>query len=276
MLKRAFFGGFKYSWIFWIFFIISILFVLLNLGILLLTILVDVYSWFSLVVFTSKLHFEDEELLIAKFCIQGSINVLLFIFELAIFIKSISYTAFILSMNREINSISYKNEDSYNTNMENREEGFEFTALDTKPYYFQAININNLPKFLFYLKSNDKRRRIFIAENQNIFQKNQPATIRIDTNYVRTSERENFNNEPSQSNNNRISNLDYNIEIRNNIPNNNSNNIININNNANDSREFIELKRENERLMKDNDNIRQKIRFIKEEINKMLRINFNI
>ena len=271
MLKRAFFGGFKYSWIFWIFFIISILFVLLNLGILLLTILVDVYSWFSLVVFTSKLHFEDEELLIAKFCIQGSINVLLFIFELAIFIKSISYTAFILSINREINSISYKNEYSYNTNMENREEGFEFTALDTKPYYFQAININNLPKFLFYLKSNDKRRRIFIAENQNIFQKNQPATIRIDTNYVRTSERENFNNEPSQSNNNRISNLDYNIEIRNNIPNNNSNNIININNNANDSREFIELKRENERLMKDNDNIRQKIRLIKEEINKMLR-----
>jgi hypothetical protein len=191
MLKRAFFGGFKYSWIFWIFFIISILFVLLNLGILLLTILIDVCSWFSLVAFTSKFHFENEELLIAKFCVQGSLNALLFIFEIAIFIKSIAYTAFILSMNREINSISYNNEDSYNINMENREEGFEFTALDTKPYYFQAINIKNLPKYLFYLKSNDKRRRIFVSENQNIVQNNQPFTIRIDNNVVnnRISER---------------------------------------------------------------------------------------
>ena len=54
MLKRAFFGGFKYSWVFWIFFITSILFVLLNLVIVVLTILIDVYSWLSLVAFSSS------------------------------------------------------------------------------------------------------------------------------------------------------------------------------------------------------------------------------
>ena len=271
MLKRAFFGGFKYSWEFLIFFITSILFVLLNLVIVVLTILIDVYSWFSLIAFSSKVHFEDEEILIAKFCIVGSINILLFMLEIAIFVKSITYTTFIFSMNREINGISNKNGDSNNTSVENREEGFEFTSLDNKPYYFQVINIKNLPKYLFYLKSNDKRRRIFIAENQNIIPNNQPITIRIDNNVVnnRISERENLNIETNQINNNRISTLDYNNVIRNNIPNNNSNN--DIHNNANDSQGFIQLKRENERLMKDNDDIRQKIRLIKEEINKMLR-----
>ena len=273
MLKRAFFGGFKYSWAFWIFFIISILFVLLNLGIVVLTILIDVYSWFSLVAFSSEVNFENEVLLIIKFCIVGSINILLFVLEIVIFVKSITYTVFIFSMNSEINGISYKNGDSNSTSLENREEGFEFTSLDTKPYYFQVINIKNLPKYLFYLKSNDKRRRIFIDENQNIFQNNQSASIRNNNNFdnTRSSERLSLNIVRTHKRN---STSNKRKRKRKSMNNSSSNIGININNKAKIKSKFKKLKEENERLKKENKEMEKKIESIKGKISEMVkRIN---
>ena len=270
MIKRAFFGGFKYTWLFWIFFIISILFALLNLGILLLTILIDIYSWLSLIAFINNVNFSDEEIVIAKFSVQGSINVLIILLELVVFIKSITYSAFIFSMNSEINGIINKNENIKNINMENREEGFEFTALDSKSYYFQAINKENFPKYLFYFKSVERGRRIFISENQRIYRVG-ANDININNNI--SSERNNLNNLPFgyNNNNNQIKNIDY-IYNNNNHTNCCNDDITNNNlDNNNSSLEILELQKQNQRIMKENDDIRKKILLVKTEIEKILR-----
>ena len=52
--------------------------------------------------------------------------------------------------------------------MGKREEGFEFIGLDMKPYCFPDINNTKLPKNLFDIKTENRKRPIFIPENANL------------------------------------------------------------------------------------------------------------
>ena len=282
MIKRAFFGGFKSNLFFWIFFIISILFILFNLASFLLTILLDVLSWISLDVLLTKIFFEDQILLIPKLAIQGSLNVVILLIQIIIFGKSISYTIFMFSMKSENDKIGNENKDEIG----NMEEGFEFKGKDMRDYYFQPINNTTLPKNLFYNKTENRRRQIFIPENSNlIIQPRQP----INNN--------NFNNFNNQINNN-INQINYinNSNLNNNsiasetlrLKNNNSNfnnininrnreNIIRENNNSeipidanNNESEIIRYINENNIWRNENEKLRQKIQIAKNELGKIL------
>ena len=268
MLKRAFFGGFKSNLFFWIFFIISLLFILFNLASFLLTILLDVLSWISLDVFSTKFHFEDEILVIPKLAIQGSLNIIILIIQLIIFGKSIAYTVFIFSMKTESNNIENQNQNE----ISNKDEGFEFMGRDMRKYYFQPINNTRLPKNLFYIKAENRRRQIFIPENAHlIIQSGQ----QINNNNQ-------INNNIIQNINNNINNIPDRIILNNNIINNNNQNrenIIRENNNSespininNDENETIRLTNENRRLKNENEILKQKIQFVKSELGRYLGI----
>ena len=165
MLKRAFFGGFKSNFLFWIFFIISILFILFNFASMLLTLFFNFYTWITLDAFSSKIIFHNETLVIPKLSVQGGLNIFIFIFQVVIFGKSISFTIFMHSMKAENDKIENENQNiNNNDNLVDKEEGFEFVGRDMRNYYFQAINNINLPKYLFYIRTEDKTRKIYIPE----------------------------------------------------------------------------------------------------------------
>ena len=302
MIKRAFFGGFKRNGIFWIFFIISLLFILLNLIILLITILIDVYTWLSFIAYISKITFSHDGLVFAKFIIQGCLNIIIIILQIAIFAKSISYTIFLYSMKKANDELANENKEDniYNNSIRNKEEGFEFTALDLKPYFFQVINNTKLPKYLLYLKTPNRKRQIFIPVNTNIFISPIPIYVNNDNyNYPRINNPSNYNNynnndnnynnsERLNLNNNNAPPVSNNNIIDNNIVNNkkneeiNNNEIqnINININTNDNsieiinnnntKEIQELKDKNKKLKDKNEEIIKKINYIRNQINQLL------
>ena len=303
MLKRAFFGGFKSNLLFWIFFIISLLFILFNLASFLLTILFNLYTWMTLSVFSSKIIFDNETLVILKLSIQGSLNILIFIMQIVIFGKSISYTIFLYSMKAENDKIGSENQNvDNNVNSSDKEEGFEFVGLDIKSHYFQAVNNTNLPKYLFYIKTEKSRREIFIPENPRItinqgnyninyaiYQNNNNNNINNinnnnninNINFKNKTEDNNYNHNYTSSevlklnNNNEITNqnnrVNANIIINNNdtgleIDNNNNNNKDNISN------EIICITNDNKRLRDENENLRQQIQSVKNKLGLMLNI----
>ena len=272
MLKRAFFGGFKNNLLYWIFFIISILFILFNLASIILTIFFNFCTWITLDAFSSKIIFNKEALVIAKLAVQGSLNVLILIMQIVIFGKSISYTIFMNSMKAENDKIGNENQkinDDINTS--DKEEGFEFVGIDTRGYYFQAINNTNLPKYLFYIRTEDKRKKIFIPENPN---------IKIKDNYnniAKIIEYNNFNNNYIISETQRLNkNNDITNKLNNVINNNNdtelelgSNDINKIDNNKN---EIISLMNENKALKKEKEKLLQQIQYVKNQLGLMLNI----
>ena len=255
----------------------------------------------TLSVFSSKIIFDNETLVILKLSIQGSLNILIFIMQIVIFGKSISYTIFLYSMKAENDKIGSENQNvDNNVNSSDKEEGFEFVGLDIKSHYFQAVNNTNLPKYLFYIKTEKSRREIFIPENpritinqgnyninyaihqnnNNINNINNSNNIN-NINFKNKTEDNNYNHNYTSSevlklnNNNEITNqnnrVNANIIINNNdtgleIDNNNNNNKDNISN------EIICITNDNKRLRDENENLRQQIQSVKNKLGLMLNI----
>ena len=257
----------------------------------------------TLSVFSSKIIFDNETLVILKLSIQGSLNILIFIMQIVIFGKSISYTIFLYSMKAENDKIGSENQNvDNNVNSSDKEEGFEFVGLDIKSHYFQAVNNTNLPKYLFYIKTEKSRREIFIPENPRItinqgnyninyaiYQNNNNNNINNinnnnninNINFKNKTEDNNYNHNYTSSevlklnNNNEITNqnnrVNANIIINNNdtgleIDNNNNNNKDNISN------EIICITNDNKRLRDENENLRQQIQSVKNKLGLMLNI----
>ena len=248
MLKRAFFGGFKYKIIFGVFFILSILFIIFNFINLILSIILEINSWICFSVFLIRIIFNDY-IIIGKLIIQGSLNTIIIIIQVIIFGKSIAYTIFMYSIKSENDKLGSKNQDTNNNSISTgrKEEGFEFTGLDFNPHYFQAINNTTLPKDLFYIKTENRRRQVFIPEDEKLKTVSRGGDKKMNT----------INNNDDNPNN--LGDNGNNI-----TSNENSNNpIINP---GDDINEIIKLTNENERLKKENEKIKQEIENIKNQI----------
>ena len=189
------------------------------------------------------------------------------------------------SMKSENDKIGNENKDEIGS----MEEGFEFKGKDMRDYYFQPINNTKLPKNIFYNKTENRRRQIFIPENANlIIQPNQPINNNIFNNINNNNQiNNNINQNINYINNNNLNN--YNMEsetLR--LNNNNSNfnninrnrnrgNIIRENNNSeipidanNNESEIIRYINENNIWRNENEKLRQKIQIAKNELGKIL------
>ena len=284
MLKRAFFGGFKYKILHWIFFLVSILFILYNLVNLILAIIIEVYSWIYIDVFEKRIKFNDDTF-IAKLAVQACLNTLIFVIQIILFLKSIGYTIFMYSVKSENDKLVRQNQEVNNNSKGKKEEGFEFVGLDMKPYYFQPINNTALPKNLLYVRTENKKRTIFIPENVNLIQQsgidifngysgknNNIKNIKNDLDIKSNlSEEQRLKNKKDNNNNNNYHQIKKNIreeEIT-------KTDISSIKNNNvdkyNDSNELIILNNENEKLKKENEKLKQKIQKIKNKNKKEMK-----
>jgi hypothetical protein len=167
-----------------------------------------------------------------------------------------------------------------------KEEGFEFVGIDTRNYYFQAINNTNLPKYLFYIRTEDKRKKIFIPENPNIKIEdnyNNNYIIRINVNSTNNQNNNNItkkineNNFNNNYNSSEVERLNKNNEItnrlNNDIINNNDTDLeMDINKNDNNQNEILRLTNENRELKKENDKLLQQIEYVKNQLGLMLNI----
>ena len=119
----------------------------------------QINSWICLYVFLSRIIFNDD-IIIGKLAIQGSLNTIIIIIQLKIFGKSIAYTIFMYAIKSENYKLGSKNQDINNNSISTgrKEEGFEFTGLDLNPHCFQAINNIALTKDLFYIKTENRKR----------------------------------------------------------------------------------------------------------------------
>ena len=226
-----------------------------------------------------------EDLIISKLAVQGSLNILIVIMQIIIFGKSISYTIFMNSMKTE-NDIIENQKTNNSINSLDKEEGFEFVGIDTRNYYFQAINNTNLPKYLFYIRTEDKRKKIFIPENPNIKIEdnyNNNYIIRINVNSTNNQNNNNItkkineNNFNNNYNSSEVERLNKNNEItnrlNNDIINNNDTDLeMDINKNDNNQNEILRLTNENRELKKENDKLLQQIEYVKNQLGLMLNI----
>ena len=276
MLKRAFFGGFKNNLLFLIFFIISILFIIFNFVSLILSIIFLINSWICFSVFLSRINFYDD-IIIAKLAVLSSLNTIIFLIQIIIFGKSIAYTIFIYSIKSENDKIEGKNQ-LINNNSDStgrREEGFEFIGLDMKSYYFQAINNTILPKNLFYIKTENRKRLIFVPENPDLIIQNGNENV---NNYHNGSNNINSINNGAiikglslerklNNNGNNINDFDNKGNNKSEETNNDDLSNVRINNDKNHLNEIIGLINENKALKMENEKIKQQIQNIKNQLN---------
>ena len=282
MLKRAFFGGFKYNLLYWIFFLVSILFILLNLISLFLTIVIGLNTWTCLYVFENIIFFDDD-IIIPKLAVQGSLETIIAIVQIILFIKSIGYSIFMCSVKSENGKLERQNQEVNNNSKEKKEEGFEFVGLDMKPYYFQPINNTKLPQNLLYIRTENKKRTIFISENPDVIiqggveifkgysdKNNNIKNIVNDLDIKNTASEEQRLNTKKDDNNNNYHETEKNIRVETTNPDISFNKMNNTDKDKdNDTNEIARITHENKEYKIENEKLKQEIQNIKNKIEMM-------
>jgi len=150
LFKWAFFGGFSNIVLNWVSLCISIFITLINLVFLIFCFLTFVYNIISLFITyitqENKISFGDYSGFV-KLLISIFLYIIQLLFISLLFSNSIKFSIFLNSVRIEIKKIENEEYTS--------ENAFKVKALNKGNYFFEAVNLDNFSKQLFYMKKLD-------------------------------------------------------------------------------------------------------------------------
>ena len=144
LFKWAFYGGFSSVVLIWVSFFISIIITLVTLFLAILSFLIVVYNIISTFIISRNLSFADKDFGFSKLLISNYLSAIQCSFVFSLFSISLEFSIFLYSIRSEIKKLENEELDS--------EDAFKFKALNNENFIFETVNLDNIPKNLFYSK----------------------------------------------------------------------------------------------------------------------------